>query len=183
MPMYNTHALMNQYKCHILPLLESITPAVYHASTTTLAPLQGIQDSFLKAMAMTDNVAFTVHALAPLQVRRDIAMLGFLFKCCHRQVGESAHSIFKPALTGYDCPRRRPQHSKPLFEYCDGRHLEVLQNSLFGLIRVFNTLPDDLIQLQDVHAFQSALTGAERRALEQGHQRWMYMYSSRVIHR
>ena len=39
MSVYNLHAIMNQYKCHILPLLESITPAVYHASATTLALL------------------------------------------------------------------------------------------------------------------------------------------------
>ena len=46
--MYNMREIMNQYKCHVLPVLESITPAVYHASTSCLAPQDDVQRSFLK---------------------------------------------------------------------------------------------------------------------------------------
>ena len=74
---YNIPQMINQYKCHILPILDSVTPAVYHASVTCVGVLQDVQHSFLRTMGLTDDVAFTHFALAPLHLRRDIAMLGF----------------------------------------------------------------------------------------------------------
>ena len=97
-------------------------------------------------MGLTDEVAFTKFALAPLHFRRDVAMLGFLFKCAHRQVSDSAHTLFR----------------------ADGRHLEMLKNGLFGAAEVFNKLPEEVVRLLDVHAFQRALTQTARLALKDG---------------
>ena len=56
-----------------------------------------------------------------------------------------------------------------LLERCDGRHLEMLKNELFGAVEVFNKLPDEVARLLDVYAFQRALTNTARMALNDGH--------------
>ena len=48
--LYNVKTLVNQCKCHALRILEGITPGVYHANATCLAPLQRVQTSFLHSI-------------------------------------------------------------------------------------------------------------------------------------
>ena len=68
-----------------------------------------------------------------------------------------------------------------LLQRCDGRHLEVLKNSAFGTIEIFNKLPEDIIQLPNGHSFQSALTKVARLALARQDSRWRTICSGRVL--
>ena len=70
-----------------------------------------------------------------------------------------------------------------LLERCDGRHVEVLKNGLFGAVEVFNKLSEEVVRLLDVHAFQRALTKTARLALKDGNPRWDYIFSGRILHR
>ena len=74
--------LLNLYKAYILSVAEYRTGALYHASDTVLEPLDRIQKRFLRALGWTDLDALVVGNLAPLGLRRDIAMLGMI----HRSV-------------------------------------------------------------------------------------------------
>ena len=114
-------------------------------------------------------------------IHRDVAMLGFLVKCAHRLVSDSAHTLFRAAPTAMERSRRQPSNTMALLERCDGKHLEFLKNGLFGAVEVFNKLPEDVVRLLDVHAFQRALTKTARLALKGGNPRWAYIFESRCI--
>ena len=45
--------LVNVYKSRVLGYLEHRTPAVYHATSTTLQPLDAVQDCFLRDAGLT----------------------------------------------------------------------------------------------------------------------------------
>ena len=84
-------------------------------------------------------------------------------------------------------PRVLAVHSRAintlaLVEYCDGRYLEMLKNGLFGAVEVFNRLPEDMVRLPSVNAFQSALTQTARSVLLNGQPRWPYLFSGRVLY-
>ena len=107
---YNIPQMINQYKCHILPIFESVTPAVYHASVTCVRVLQDVQHSFLRTMGLTDDVAFTHFALAPLHLRRDIAMFGFFCTSVLTAKSVTPHTrCFMPHLQCWSAPAINPQ--------------------------------------------------------------------------
>ena len=56
--MYSTKTLVNQYKTHIQSLTESTTSAIYHATTSTLKPLDRLYETFLHAIHLTQHDAF-----------------------------------------------------------------------------------------------------------------------------
>ena len=87
---YDTTGLLQQYKAHVLCLLEQSSVAIYHAAQTHLDALDRLQRSFVEELGLSENEAFLAHNLAPLQLRRDIAALGLLHKI---QLGE-AHADF-----------------------------------------------------------------------------------------
>ena len=71
---------MKQYKTHILPYLEFATPAVYHATATAPEPLDKLQATFLREVGLTPLEALKKYNLAPLETRRDIALLGVVHR-------------------------------------------------------------------------------------------------------
>ena len=79
-PFYPTTHLMSLYKCHVLPFLESGTPAFYHAAPNILEMFDDIQVQFLESVSISKVDALINVNLAPLCNRRDIAMLGILQK-------------------------------------------------------------------------------------------------------
>jgi hypothetical protein len=54
-----------QYKCHVLPLMESASGAIYHAASSILDPLDRAQSSFLHTLGVEPPEAFTSYNLAP----------------------------------------------------------------------------------------------------------------------
>ena len=68
------------YKSHVLSYLEYRTPARYHAATTHLADIDGLQTSILRNLGITEYDALMAFNLAPLCSRRDMAMLGVIHR-------------------------------------------------------------------------------------------------------
>ena len=102
----------------------------------------------------------------------------------HRQVSDSAHTLFRAAPPVMERSRRQPSNTMALLERCDGRHLEMLKNGLFGAVETFDELPEEIVRLLDVHVFfQRALTKTARLVLKNGNPRWVYICSGRVLHR
>ena len=82
---YHTDAeLLLLFKSHILSCLEYRTPAVFHACTTVLHPLDRVLQNFLRQISMSDEEALLNFNLAPLSARRDIAMLSVLRRAALR---------------------------------------------------------------------------------------------------
>ena len=71
---------------------ESTTSAIYHATTSTLKPLDRLYDTFLHGIHLTQYDAFIYHNFAPPQLRRDIAMLGLLHKVTLRKCHHDFHA-------------------------------------------------------------------------------------------
>ncbi len=70
------------FKSHVLPSLEYRTPAIYHASATVLDKVDSVQRVFLRDMSISAEDALMNKSfnLAPLGMRRDIAMLGAIHR-------------------------------------------------------------------------------------------------------
>ena len=72
--------LTDVYKSQILSFVEYRTPAIYHVCDSALQTLDAVQDSLLAAAGMDELEALFVVNLAPLCVRRDIALLGVIHR-------------------------------------------------------------------------------------------------------
>ena len=70
------------FKSHVLPSLEYRTPAIYHASATVLNNVDSVQRMFLKDMNVSSEDALMDKSfnLAPLGMKRDMAMLGVIHR-------------------------------------------------------------------------------------------------------
>jgi hypothetical protein len=120
---YSEGDIILQYKFHMLTILETHTGAIYHATTSALKNLDKLQIHFLEQLGLNEKQAFLQHNLLPLELRRDIAILGFLHKSNlglnHPGVNEffkagGMPTIIHPAGSSY---ARR--HDKPLFSHLD----------------------------------------------------------------
>ena len=82
---YHTDAeLLLLFESHILSYVEYRTPAVFHACTTVLHPLDRVLQNFLRQINMSDEEALLKFNLAALSTRRGIAMLGVLRRAALR---------------------------------------------------------------------------------------------------
>ena len=157
-PQFSIVDLIHQYKTHVLCHLELNIGAFYHATDTTLAPLDAIQTSFLRDIGISVKQAFLEFNLAPPCLRRDIGMLGFiynalntpsqdaikcLFKRQRRRARTAPHSRLYIARHTMQLEERRCPHSPALFK-----------RSIFGLTRIWNLLPQHVVSADSVSSFQ-----------------------------
>ena len=170
--------MMNLYKSHVLSYLESKTPALYHASKTTLEPLDNIQRRFLREMNVTSDAALCHFNLAPLNARRDMAMLGLI----HRTTLGIGPPHFCEWFTFANGPttrttrRRTRQHPWQLHDPVDSSHTELLKRSVFGLIRVYNELDYDIVNTCSVQVFQHHLQDKLKRLADSDPENWERAY-------
>ena len=179
--------LVQQYKTHVLCILEGSVGAIDHASPTHLLKLDKIQKKFLDGIGLGAIVAFIQHHLAPLQLRRDIAMLGFLHKVVLRDAHPDILALFPmapPNATRYNLCSSNT-HTKQLCDQVHASDLMVLRRSVFGLIQVYNRLEQDIVDCKTVTAFQSNLTHEARSRAQSGSMHWPFpcAYAAKDIQR
>ncbi|CAE8622387.1 unnamed protein product [Polarella glacialis] len=184
-PYYSTCDMMQAYKSHVLCLLEGATGAVYHASATVLARLDHLQGRFLRELNLAEEDAFLNFNLAPLSLRRDIAMLGLIFKCAKGEAHPKLCEMF-PRSTE---PQHRlatrtseARHSCQLHDQASNSRLDVLQRSVLGLVKVYNLLPQSFVDSSSVQSFQRKLTDLSRVLGRACNPHWSHRYSPRVPH-
>ena len=93
---YSTTNMVMLFKTHVWGIVESQTPAIYHAARTTLVPIDQLQDSFVRDINLDATQAFLDFNMAPLCSRRDIAMLGLLYKISHGLCHPHLRGLFPP---------------------------------------------------------------------------------------
>jgi hypothetical protein len=180
---HSTAQMVNQYKTHVLSLVELPTPAIYHAAPTHLDSIDSVQRSFLKAIGVSEAKAFVEMNLAPLQMRRDLSMLGALHKCAY----EVAHAdmckffpLHKPTLHKYQT-RWRPTHNHQLHDFCREKSERPWQlwmkRSAYGLIGVYNELPQKVIDLKKVSLFQRELQDTAKELCKNNFPDWQSIYT------
>ena len=144
---YGTSDMIFMFKTHLRGLIETNTPAIYHAAVTTLRPMDNLQNSYVHELGMSLEAAFLEHNVAPLCLRRDIAMLGLLFKIAHGICHPQLRDLLPPAATTNRVDRYRVAagrlnrfgcHRLQLLDRCEGRQGFYFGRSLFGLVRVWN---------------------------------------------
>ena len=182
---YSTSDLVYQFKAHVLCVLKSCTAAVYHAASSVLRPLDRVLDSFLEELKLSREEAFLRYNLAPLTFRRDVAMLGLLHKCTLGLAHPRLQELFPPAPLRpeprYSTRASAARHSRQLLERCKGHFLETTRRSVFGLVKVYNYLSQDTVDLDSVKSFQAALTAKARKACTTGDTGWANLYSPRLV--
>ena len=177
-PYYSDTDMMLQFKTHILGILESNIGGIYHATQTFLAPLDRVVTTFVHALDIEVDIAFLQFNLAPLALRRDIAMLGFLHKCNLPNAHPHIRRLFPPMGA------TRDTHDRSIwnilnFEMGPTFHAEVLRRSIFHLTHVYNALPQNIASINDVSQFQHALTHIARHKCSQHHPNWQTFLSPR----
>jgi hypothetical protein len=92
----NGAALLNLYKSQILSFMEYRTAAIYHVCESALALLDSIQEKVLKVTNVSKTQAINDFNLAPLPVRRDIAMLGVIHRAAIGRGPGQFRQFFRP---------------------------------------------------------------------------------------
>ena len=177
--------LVNLYKCRVLSYLEYGTPAVYHATSSVLKPLDRLQDRFLRETGVSTLEALMVFNLAPLATRRDVAMLGLIHRTVLGKGPQQFQEFFALETTQRPAAktrlaRRREAHGKQLKDYRQNTHLNVIRRSALGLVAVYNLLPPRVVQLRDVKDFQRALQAVLKERAQEGCEDWPNSFSPRV---
>ena len=154
---YNDAELVLMYKSHILSYLEFRTASLSHASTSVLSELDGLHDRFLRSVGLTEIEALMHFKLAPLALRRDIAILGVIHRCALRLGPKCLWKFF--VLDDSEVPARAPRrHARHLRGPCHLRCPDYALRSALGGARLYNLLPDYIVSASSVRLFQSRLT-------------------------
>ena len=181
---YGTNDMVHQFKTHVLCHLELNTGGFYHALDTVLDPLDRVQDHFVKEINLTAEMAFIEYNLAPLSTRRDIAMLGLIFKCVHGQAHQDLQHLFplsEMPAHGYPTRLKEHRHEFQLKEDRVGTKHALLRRSVFGLTRVWNRLPREAVAAKTVTDMQKCLTSIVRAACRHGASDWAHLLSPRPV--
>ena len=154
----------------MLSFVEYRTSEVYHATKTTLAGIDAVQTRFLRECGLSDENALLHFDLAPLETRRDIAMLGLF---------ETARGASE---TCFCLPRRRffRNIKKQLCSHWGPRHLQMLARSALGLVDVHNLLPRHVVEQKSVAAMQHELQMLLKFRVATGDDSWLHTFSPRV---
>ena len=91
---YSTPELMRLYKANVLSFIESGVAGYFHAAPSTLECIDRVQRRFLRRIGLTDEQALLDFRLAPLKVRREIGILGFLHRVILGQVSGQISELF-----------------------------------------------------------------------------------------
>ena len=140
------------YKARVLSYIEYRTSALYHASDTLLQKVNQIQRSFMRQLGLTPSDALLKFNLAPLETRRDIAMLGLIHRAALGQGPSQLQSFFKKSnAVRRDVTRAdKRRHSQQLDDPRRPDSTEFFRRSAWGLIAVYNLLPEEIVSTSSV---------------------------------
>ena len=110
-----------------------------------------------------------------------MAILGLLFKISIGKAPPSLSSLFPPAsglLDSHGFVGNRRLHSRALKDPIEPGHPPLLQRSIFGMISVFNHLPQQLVDCHSVKSFQRALQFRAKEAAISHAPSWQLLYAA-----
>ena len=171
------------YKSRLLGYLEYRTPALYHASDTTLQALDKVQEKLLRVVGCTEREALQHWNLAPLSTRRDIALLGLVHRTVLGKGPKHFGRFFQrkaPAQPSFWTRAAERRHDKQLEEVVYPNCPELLRGSALGLVRVYNWLPADTVRATTVKEFQFNLQNLVRERARSNCKDWVRTFSPRL---
>ena len=131
---------------------------------------------FLRELGVTVDEAFLTYNLAPLRLRRDIAVLGMLHRIQLGEAHEDFSKLLEPdhrvrTITARHDARRHQRQFREVWGRTD-----YFNRSIFSAVRVCNVLPADTVEAKTVKMFQSVLTKQARIACDAMQASWDRMY-------
>ena len=161
--------------------VETHSGAISHAPDYLLDKFDSAQRHFLNEVGVTETEAFKEYNFAPPKFRRDIGVLGFLHK---RVLGKNHPDIQRLLPFHFDVfgSLRPGEHDKQLY----GHILDVQQQhslhsrSIFGMVYVYNRLPQNVVNCKTVSTFQRHLTLEAREKCQDGNENWIHSFSCRL---
>ena len=167
---YSIGQLVRLYKAQILSFIESRTPALHHAAPSVLDCIDRVQRRFLREIGVSELEALQRFKLAPLPIRRDISMLGFLYRVAHGLVPLALSELF-PRRVSRILTSRGERHNLQFVDFTGlGGHTDVFKRSCFGLITVWNMLPTDVVHAKSVRISQRLIQEASLVWARQHHE-------------
>jgi len=169
---YRTSSLIQQFRAHVLPLLECTSGACFHAAASCLGKLDWVQTKLLRELGLSMEQAVLEFRLALLPFRRRIWMLGFLYKIRRCP----AHPVFSTLFPASEVLRyhtkhvlrNAPSHPWQISVFCEFAHSEQFHRSIFGMVHGWNHLPHADLSADSVSGFRRLLTRIASRECETG---------------
>ncbi len=152
--------MIDLFKAQVLSFIEYRTPGIcFHACDTHLSVLDAVQANYLEHLRVSEFDALFHFNLAPLSSRRDVAMLGLIHRILlGRGPSQFRRFFFLEAPTSRVRTRSASRcHFRRVHEHVDGKHLELVKRSALGLTNVYNMLPAEEVEVEDVSTFQRQL--------------------------
>ena len=132
---FTDREFVNLYKSQLLSYLAYRTPTIYNACDTVLAPVDKFQDRCLKELGISAEDALFHFNLAPLQCRRDMAMMGVLHRTALGKGPVRFQQFFQLSTADRLCTRSgSARHNKQLVDSRNRQFLEMERHSALGLM-------------------------------------------------
>ena len=176
---YSTSSMVRMFKCHILSFIEGATPAIYHAAPSILKPLDEIFWHFISQAGVSEEQSLCNFNLAPLGMRRDIAMLALLHKVSLGTAPEPVCKLFRHrhgTLDSFGFGFSFQSHPRQLHDPVCFSHPPIVQRSVYGLIRVYNSLPSFVLDAPAPKSFQNRLQKLAKDAAQASKADWQLMF-------
>jgi len=177
---YSVPDLVTQFKTHIWGLIEAHMGGYFHAASYMLAKIDHAQNRFLHALGLSPDQAFLEFNFAPASLRRNIGVLGLL----HKRVLGQCHPSFERLLPWYSArfaEARGHGHTKQLYGHwvevsnCQG----LFSRSIFGMVDIYNNLPQHVVDASSVTCFQQYLNQIARTRCQQEDVAWSSSFCRR----
>ena len=115
-------------------------------------------------------------------LERDIAVLRLL----HKRVLGKCHPSFERLLPWYSerfVEARGLGHNKQLYGHWGEvrSHRALFNRSIFGMVDIYNNLPQHVVDAKSLSSFQNYLTQITRTRCQQGDDAWALSYSRRTF--
>ena len=178
---FTRRQLIRHFKSQVLSYIESSLVAFGHAANSVISALDNVQVRFLKALGISEEEGIQYFNLAPLHVRRCISTLGMFHKIS-MGTGPSHLAGLFPSVPKRACgfPTRQlvARHNKQILDRVGGSSTDAFRRSAFGLVRVFNFLPENIVEIKKTSLFQSKLQKAVVKYLCSSTREWHIFLSS-----
>jgi hypothetical protein len=134
---YSIPALILQFKTFVWGLIECHLGTYFHAASTLLGKIDGVQRRFLREIDLTAKRVFIDHHFAPPSLRRNIAVLGLLHKRVLGKCNPSFAELF-PWWSHRFSEARGIGHTKQLYGHWSDitNHRALYDRSIFAMVDV-----------------------------------------------
>ena len=135
--------------------------------------------TFVLLLDLSPETALIDYSLAPLGMRRDIAMLGLLHKIQLGVAPQPLLDMFRSSpqnLASYGFSSTRRWYSYQLHEPVEVSHPFIINRSAYGLIRIYNELPNHIVSARSAKVFQRRLQNCAKEAAKNNASNWQLMF-------